>query len=156
MPEVEIKEVPAMTVMSLPFSGPYDQTQDKLATLMSWLLRVGHPYSDTPFGLYYDDPSKVAPDALRAEVCLPIEEECQPEDEIQKKNLPAVTVAAAVHQGPPSGIAQVYKEVFGWIAENGYRYVEGGPTREVFLRVYGEADDPEQFLTEVQVPVEKV
>ena len=156
MAEVQVKNIDAMTVMSLPFTGPYERTQDKLEELMAWLLRMGHPFAGHPLGLYYDDPSKVAADSLRAEVCLPIEETCEPAEEIQRKRLPAVTVACVVHNGPYADIAQRYGEIFQWIQANGYRYLEGQPTREVFLKVIGEANEPSEFVTEVQVPVENV
>lgn len=156
MPEILVKDVPTMTAMSLSFTGPYEQTQDVLDRLTSWLLRIGHPYSSSPMALYYDDPDKVAADNLRAEVCLPIEEACEPRDEVERKELPGVTSACAVHTGPYSGIPQVYKEIFNWMNENGYRYIEGMPTREVFLTMYGQVDDPEEYVTEVQVPVEKI
>lgn len=156
MTEIQVKEVQPMTVMSLAFTGSYEQTNKKLEQLMSWLLRVGHPYSSDPLALYYDDPAEVPVDDLRAEVCLPVEEACEPADEIERKQLPGVTVAFAMHQGPYGKIPQLYPEIFQWISENGYRPVEGLPTREVFQVMYGQVDDPQDFVTEVQVPVEKV
>jgi len=156
MPEVQLKHVEPMTVVSLSFTGPYEQTQDKLEELMSWLLRAGHPYCQPPVALYYDDPEKVPPADLRAEVCLAIAEECEPADDVKRKELPAVTVAFAAHEGPYSGISQVYQEIFGWMAKNGYRQVQDTPSREIFLRIPDEVDDPKAFLTEIQVPVEKV
>ncbi|MHC4480564.1 MAG: GyrI-like domain-containing protein [Planctomycetota bacterium] len=155
MAEIQVKEVEPMSVMSLAFTGSYEQTQDKLGTLASWLLRVGHPYSSSPLGLYYDNPAEVAQEELRAEACLPIAEECEAGDDTERKELPGATVAFAVHKGPYSQLRQLYEELFNWIRENGYRYVEGQPTRELFLKMYGEVDDPEEFVTEVQVPVEK-
>lgn len=156
MPEVHVKEVPEMTVMSLPFTGSYDQTQTKLDRLMSWLLRVGHPYSQPPMALYYDDPAQVPEEELRAEVCLPIEEECEGEEDIERKELPAVTVAYTVHKGPYHQIPPLYEEIFEWMEENGYEYVEDMPTREVFLKLYGQVEEPEEYVTEVQVPVQPV
>jgi AraC family transcriptional regulator len=152
--EVQIKDVEALTVMSLPFTGPYDQTRGRLEHLMSWLLRVGHPYSAKPFGLYYDDPIKVPADQLRAEVCLPIEETCEGEEDIVRKSLPATTVASAVFTGPYADVPQAYAQVFEWIAANGYRYVEGEPTREVFLNMYAQEEESAEPATEIQVPVE--
>ncbi|MCK4283389.1 MAG: GyrI-like domain-containing protein [Candidatus Brocadiae bacterium] len=155
MAEIQVKEVEAMTVMSLSFTGPYDQSQEKLDELMSWLLRVGHPHSALPMGLYYDNPAEVAQDELRAEVCLPIEEKCEPAEGIERKRLPDVTVAFAVHEGPYSGIPQVYEEIFNWMGENGYRPAEDLPAREIFHKVHGQADDPAEYLTEIQISVEK-
>ncbi len=155
MAEIQVKEVEPMTVLSLSFTGSYDQTQEKLGELMSWLLRVGHPYSGLPLALYYDDPSQVPEEKLRAEACLPIEEACDPADEVERKKLPGTTVAFAVHQGPYRGISAVYEEIFSWMGENGYHPVEEAPTREVFHKVAGQVGSPEEFLTEVQVPVQQ-
>jgi AraC family transcriptional regulator len=155
MAEIQVKEIGPVEVISLPFTGPYEQTQEKLEQLMSWLLRVGHPYSSAPFALYYADPAKVPPDQLRAEVCLAVDEACEPVEDIQRRELPGVTVAWAIHKGPYAEIQHAYEEIFGWIPENGYRYVEGEPTREVFHTMYGQVDDPQEFVTELQVPVEQ-
>jgi effector-binding domain-containing protein len=155
MPEVQVKQVAPMTVISLSFTGPYEQTQDKLEALTSSLLRAGHPFSQPPMGLYHDDPSKVAADDLHAEVCLPIGEGYEPAEDAVRKELPGVTVAFALHQGPYSDVPHVYQAIFEWMQANGYRHAEGSPTREVFLKLYGEVSEPKDFLTEVQVPVEK-
>ncbi len=154
MAEVQTKDVDAMEVMSRAFTGPYEQTRDQLDGLMSWLLRVGHPYSDDPLGLYYDDPQKVEPENLRAEVCLPIEEACEGGDDVVRKELPAVTVASTVYTGPISGVSAVYPEIFAWIEEHSYEYVEGEPTREVFIQLpEDDPDDPTTAIIEVQVPI---
>ncbi len=153
MAEVQVKDVKAMTVMSLPFTGSYEQTQDKLDELMSWLLRVGHPAAGAPMGLYYDDPSKVAVDDLRAEICVPIEESCEGAEEVRRKDLPAAQVACAIHQGPYHEIPKLYEEIFGWMQENGLKYDGTMPTREVFRKLLGEVKDPADIVTEVQVPL---
>ncbi len=156
MADVQIKEVRPMTALSHSFTGPYEQSPDKLAYLMSWLLRDGHPYSDTPRALFYDDPAKVAPDALRAEVVLPIEEECEGGDDIERKSLPGGLFACAIHEGPYETVRRTYQEIFDWIAESEYAYLDGEPVREIYLTMYGQVDDPEEFVTEVQVPVQEV
>ena len=155
MAEIETKTVEAMIVLSLSFTGPYDQTGSKLDELIAWVLRAGHPYSGPPIGIYYDDPNKVSPDQLRAEVVVPVEEQCKEGDGITRKELPGCLVASAVHQGPYAKVGPVYGEIFSWIAENGYRYLDEMGTREVFLKVSGEVDGPKQFMTEIQVPIEK-
>ncbi len=153
MADIDVKEVDAMEVMALPFTGSYDQTQSKLDFLMSWLLRVGHPRSDDPMGLYYDDPAKVAEEELRAEVALPIEEEYEGEEDVVRKELPAVKVAYATHKGPYSQIPAVYEGIFEWMREKGYQYDEEQPTRELFHVMYGDVKKPDDFVTEIQVPI---
>jgi len=154
MVEVEIKEVPASEVLSLSFTGPYEQTQDRLDDLLSWVLRAGHPYSGCPQGLFFDDPANVAADDLRGEVCVVIEEQCEGFEGVVRKDMPAATLACATFTGPYEQLRPHYQEVFDWIAANGYRYLEDQPVREVYHVLYGQADDPQEFVTELQVPVE--
>jgi len=153
--EIELKTVPAQSVMSLSFTGPYDQTGDKLDELIAWLLRAGHPYSAPPFCIYYDDPEKVEPENLRAEVCAPIEEHCAGDRTVLRKRVQGGEFACATHQGPYATIKPVYEQIFAWIQQNGYRYVEQMGTREVFHKIIGQVDTADELVTEVQVPVEK-
>ncbi len=68
--------------------------------------------------------------------------------------LPAATMAAAVHHGSYNTIGEAHEAVIKWIEANGYRII--GPDREINL--YNKApirlDDP-TYVTEIQYPVEK-
>jgi len=156
MPEVELKSIEPQTVMSLSFTGPYEQTGDRLDELMAWLLRAGHPYSAPPFCIYYDDPEQVPEDELRAEVCLPIEEQCDGDHTVTRKTVPGGEFACLVHTGPYEGIREVYRHLFDWMQQNGYRHLVELGTREVFHKILGQVDSVEELVTEVQVPVQKV
>ena len=154
MAEVQTKTVEAITVLSRSFSGPYWQTSGKLDELVALVLRSGHPYAGPTMGIYYDDPEKVAESDLRAEVAVPIVEECELGEDTVRKELPGAEVATAIHQGPYDKVNETYKEIFAWIAQNGYRYVEEMGTREIFHKVMGEVESPDELVTEVQVPIE--
>jgi DNA-binding transcriptional MerR regulator/predicted transcriptional regulator YdeE len=68
--------------------------------------------------------------------------------------LPACTMAAAVHHGTYDTIGDAHEAVLTWIEANGY--IIAGPDREVYL--YNappiRRDDP-SYVTEIQYPVEK-
>lgn len=68
--------------------------------------------------------------------------------------LPAATMAAAVHHGSYNTIGEAHEAVFKWIEANGYRIV--GPDREIYLynTMPVNHDDP-SYVTEIQYPVEK-
>jgi DNA-binding transcriptional MerR regulator len=68
--------------------------------------------------------------------------------------LPAATVAAAVHHGSYATIGAAHEAVVAWIAANGYRIA--GPDRELnlFHTMPIRRDDP-SYVTEVQYPIEK-
>ncbi len=79
-----------------------------------------------------------------------------PENERMKVHeLPAATVAAAVHHGSYETLGNAHHAVIGWIDAHGYRIA--GPDRE--LNLHNELpirrDNP-AYVTEVQYPVEKI
>lgn len=74
---------------------------------------------------------------------------------VKVHELPAATMAAAVHHGPYSAIGEAHEAVIAWIEANGYRIA--GADRELnlyhtppFVR-----DNP-AYVTEIQYPVEKI
>ena len=67
--------------------------------------------------------------------------------------MPAAEMACTVYQGKYEEIGNAYSAVMAWIEPNGYRIA--GPNREVYLRSPGDTGDPSQYVTEIQVPVEK-
>ena len=75
MAQIEIKTVEPMNVLSLPFTGSYQETGQHLDELLARVLRAGHPWSTPPVGVFYDDPSKVEEDKLRGEIAVCVEEE---------------------------------------------------------------------------------
>jgi DNA gyrase inhibitor GyrI len=154
--DIQVKNIDPMNVVSLSFTGSYGQTEERLEELMSWLLRAGHPYSAPPMALYHDDPAKVAEDELRGEVCLAVEERCETTDEVEMKEVAGQQVAA-LEAEPDADPASLYPQMWDWLSENGYSYVEGAPTRVLYHFAVADSDSESAELTsiEVQVPVEK-
>ena len=101
--------------------------------------------------LYHD--TKLRDENIPIEAAAHIAEEIPGDEQIWVYKLPAVeTMACTIHQGAFSGLGQAYNAMLEWIEKNGYQIV--GSTREVYLQ-YEQGGDPEQYVTEVQVPVEK-
>jgi len=68
--------------------------------------------------------------------------------------LPAATMAAAVHPGSYDTIGQAHEAILKWIEANGYRIV--GPDRELNLyHTMPIRHDEPSYVTEIQYPVEK-
>jgi len=155
MAEVEMKTVDQLNVLSLSFTGSYEQTGARLDDLLAWVLRAGHPWSGSPAGIFYDDPAKLAEGELRAEVVVPVDEPCQGDDLVSRKRLPGAEMACLTYEGPMSGIGTAYEEVFGWVKEQGYRYRQDLGTREVYKAMPEEEEGGSTFVVELQVPVDK-
>jgi effector-binding domain-containing protein len=106
-----------------------------------------------PYGIWHDHEYKDKD--LDAEVAVPVTQSFPAGEGVQSAELPAVPVAACViHQGPYEDFSQAYTAIAEWINANGYRML--GPYREIYLRGPGPKPlDPNTFVTEIQIPVEK-
>jgi AraC family transcriptional regulator len=153
MAEVILKDIETIEVMSMSFTGPYEQAPERLHDLMAWLLRVGHPYSGAPVALFYDDPATVPAEELRGEICLPIAEDCEGFEGIVRRELPGGTMACLRVEGLVGDWTPLYAQVFQWIAENGMSMPEGEACREVYVRCPGVHDDPNVVIMEIHIPV---
>lgn len=88
------------------------------------------------------------------EYCEQVEEMLEDSDIVQFKKMPAVkTTLCMKHLGPYDRFYQSYTEMFKYIEENGYKIV--GDLRCVNVDGAWNQDDPEKWLTIIQVPVER-
>lgn len=74
-------------------------------------------------------------------------------EHVQFKQLPPVTFASTVYQGPYEKIGEANAAVAAWVRDNGYTY--DGPAFNIYHISPHETKDPEQFVTEVCYPVKK-
>jgi effector-binding domain-containing protein len=65
----------------------------------------------------------------------------------------AENMACLVHHGPYETIYQAYNALLEWIENNHYRV--DGPDREVYLQGPDKVTTPDEYVTELQVPVAK-
>lgn len=78
-----------------------------------------------------------------------------PDELISVQELPAVTCAVAVHSGGYDNIADTYRLLGAWVAQNAAPAPDLA-VREVYLVSYGDVEDPTQFRTEIHWPVTTV
>ena len=99
------------------------------------------------------------------EVAVPLRYPVPESEIIRVRQLPRLSnIACVVHVGEYSDIYQAYNTLLAWIEANGYQMA--GPIREIYLR-YGAdgldfelpptylADDKHEYVTELQLSVEK-
>jgi DNA-binding transcriptional MerR regulator len=68
--------------------------------------------------------------------------------------LPAITVASAIHAGSYQRLQEAYNALLRWVSNNGYQVA--GPIRELYLQNSQPIrQDDESYVTEIQVPVSK-
>ena len=151
MYEVVLKKLPAQNVAAIRKTLP---NYGQLNTLFGQLFGPiwGKVKFAGPTVAIYHDPEFKEED-VDVEVAIPIEGTLPDGGPVQSRELPGGLMACAVYQGPYEGIGEAYNAVMAWIEPNGYRVA--GPVRENYLRSPGDTNDPTQYVTEIQVPVDK-
>jgi len=151
--EVVIKKVNAQSVVSLRDLAPsYDKQKVLWDELENFLMQHNVKPAGACLTIYHDPEYKEHDVDL--EVCEPVNARLPEHPRIKAKQLSAIeTAACAIHKGNYTGFGQTYTELMRWLEANRYRIT--GPIREVYLRSVDDTRNPDEFVTEIQVPVEK-
>ena len=145
----EIKQFPKMRVAYVTMIGPYgESTEQGFGKLFAWLDANRIQPLGAPIGIFYDDPSKVAPEKMRSELCVPVAPDVLGSGEVQVKEIGGAKVATIMYQGDQN-IGPAYNEVYDWLRAQGYRD-SGAPMETYFTQ------PPEEIRAEVAVPIEKL
>ena len=161
MAGIEIRDLDAMRVAALRRRGPVAGVGQTFGELYGRLLAAGTPLaSSPPLGIFHDPVDRFDPQDADYEVCVPLAGEggeggtAGLAGGVVVKDLPAVRAVCARHRGSYATIGPLYRRMMDWIAEHGLRVA--GPVREVYLvaPAPGGAAQPQDCLTEVQIPVE--
>ena len=159
MSEPSIKQTEPMTVAFLPMRGAYRQVPLALGRLYAWVSQQGLTPAGMPVAEYLSNPQVTPEDEALWEVWAPVAEqpgldEAQPGDAgIGVKRIPAMTVATVMHRGPYETMAETYESLGAWVAEQGY--VMAGAPREAYHSDPAKVP-PEEYLTEVSFPVQRI
>lgn len=94
-------------------------------------------------------------DGIEAEVFEPIDRDIPSTDRIKIHFIPAVEkMACLVQQGPYENLKLAYAAITRWIEDNGYKII--GSEREIYLKGEWNSGGPDEYVTEIQFPVEKI
>jgi effector-binding domain-containing protein len=100
-----------------------------------------------PFVIYHE----FGPDAIDAEVCVPVGESVAAAAPIVARTLPAMTVARTLHVGPYDQLGDAYAALTDWMARTDH--VADGPMFERYLNSPDEVASPAEYRTEIEVPI---
>jgi AraC family transcriptional regulator len=152
--EVRIENVPTRRVAFLRHIGPYGSAGPVFESLCGWAGRRGLFGRDTlVLGICHDDPEVTAPDKVRFDCCVTVNERTGGEGEIGIQTLEGGECAVLTQYGPYTQLGEAYRWLFGvWLPTSG-REPRNAPPFEVY---YGDPKQtpPEQLRTDIHVPLE--
>ncbi|HKL41075.1 MAG TPA: MerR family transcriptional regulator [Clostridia bacterium] len=104
------------------------------------------------FTIYLDGEYKK--EDFEVEVCEAVTDYGKPVDDIVFKKMDGIEIAACVyHKGSYDTIGQAYAFLFKWIDENCYEVI--GNPRESYIDGIWNKETSDEWLTELQVPIQK-
>lgn len=151
--QVTIKTLPEVIVASMRTTVPsYDTFFEIVPKMGEYMERVGAECREPSycFTVFHND--EYREEDIDVEICEAVVEARADSAEVVFKTIDGVpTAACLMHRGPYSRIGESYNELFTWIEANGY--LPAGHPRESYIDGIWNRENPEEWLTEVQVPV---
>ncbi len=153
--QVTQKQIPEMVVYSC------EATLDKYADIMSWIPSVGEECLALNPGLQCADPpyefceyldAEYRENDIRIRHSEAVTKMGNENERIHFRVLPAAKVLCVEHKGPYETITQAYTFLMKYAESNGY--VCAGPARECYIDGIWNKESPEEWLTEVQLPIQ--
>ncbi|CAG9621251.1 MerR family transcriptional regulator [Sutcliffiella rhizosphaerae] len=159
MNEITLKQVEPMLVASIrktqnPVEQTFDQFCEELWMKMHAHLDVVCAKCSIPcMSIYHSGLYVNMAESIDMEVVEPLYREVPASTEVAIHELPRVEkMASIVHKGPFSRIGETFASLEKWITEN--RYTISGPVREIYHKGEWITKDANEWVTEIQVPVE--
>lgn len=151
---VGTKKIEKMRVASLKATISAYSTQDSLwSELLEFLGQEKVKTGTERYTIYYDSVFKG--DDIQVEIQKRVLTKFEGNDRIQCKEVgPLDQVAYLLHTGDHESVINAYEAILTWIEENNYEIT--GNIREEFHMDDFMTNNPEEFVTEIQIPIRKL
>jgi AraC family transcriptional regulator len=153
--EVEIVDMPEVTVLGMRKQGKYDAIGGMIPELCGYAAKKGVGISGPPAFVCHE---MTPEEATRAntdgtadlEVVVPVSKRTRGSGAIKCYLLPGGKMARIVHAGAYKDVGGAYMKLFEWVGKNQQKV--SGPIREVYLNEPGKVPD-DKLLTEIYAPI---
>ena len=150
MGKAVLKKTAVSKVASIRANLPSYGDQIKPRKELNDCLKAQHIVSTAPgFTIYYGN----AGQWVDLEVVQPVAEMGVNSGRVQFKEMAPCDTASILQKGPYTKTPASYSALNQWMKENGYE--AAGPAREHYYRGDWNQKDPNEYLTEIQIPVRK-
>lgn len=152
--EITLKSLPEVIVASMRTTVPnYTAFFEIVPKMGEYMSSVGAICREPEycFTIFHND--EYREEDIDVEICEAVTEAKPDSETVTFKTIPGVATAACIqHRGSYNTLGESYNALFSWIERNGH--APSGHPRESYIDGVWNKDDPADWLTEVQVPVE--
>lgn len=154
--QATIKELPECIVYSKKVTVPSYDSYFKIIPAIGEECKSANPdlkctVPEYCFIIYLDGEYKK--NNINIEFCEAVDKFGNEIGDIKFKKMEKITAITVMHKGSYDGLPKAYAYVFKWIEENGYTVIEN--PRESYIDGIWNKENPEEWLTELQVPIKK-
>jgi AraC family transcriptional regulator len=151
---IEIKELPALRVATVPHVGPYEHIPrafERLSAIAGAAGLLAQP-GISLMGLYHDDPDTTAPEKLRSDAALVVPETLLMPAGLIEARLSPGRYACTLFVGPYEQLGDVWTRLkHEWLTTSGHRG-RNAASYERYFNTPGEVP-AEQLRTELCLPI---
>lgn len=149
----EIKKIPNQKLAVINFKGSIEDMDVLVAKLMGWVENNKIKTKDQPFIIYYSPRHKVTEEDAVFDIGIVVDEDSENYDEdlIRIVDLFEHEVLSAVHKGSYEDIMGSYEQLVDY-AQNNELEIIGSP-KEILIKSKYNSEYPENYLTEIQLPI---
>lgn len=152
---VLVKTVPAVTVAYMKVTlESYDCLFDLMPKMGALMEKSGCKCALPEYCFTNYLESGYKDENICVEICESVTEKKKETGGLKFKKMPEVQVACIFHKGSYKFFPESYEILLKYIEENGYKI--SGEIRESYIDGVWNKDDESQWLSEIQIPVEKV
>ena len=152
--DVELKSFKSEKVLSLRETIPAEKEEELWGKLWTFIKENGVKHQSGGYSTYHDDEYEEDVD-VDTEIAVPVFEFGQSRDGFVFKELPPIAAAATIRfSGSYENYGSAMEKLALWIEQNGYEII--GPVRGFAIASPTDVNSPDEYMTELQVPVGKV
>lgn len=154
--QIHIKQVPPQVIVTERLAhATLAGLNDAMNATLSKVAIAVEPASaaqGAPFAFYYNEP--FTPDDIDVEMGMPVAATAKVDETKgpHRRVLEGGPVAYTTHVGPYAAIGAAYEALYKWIEQHGHRRL--GPPRETYLVGPGQGASPDEYRTELAVPID--
>ena len=150
---VEIKTEPPRRLAAMAHKGPYPDIGGAFQKVSSvFSARNLWPQAQGMVGIYFGDPSTVAPEDLNSRAGVIVGSDFDMPENLEDVRAPDGRMAVMHYKGPYAGLKAAYDYLFGeWLPNSGEEFRDA-PSFEVYLNDPMQVS-PDELLTDICVPL---
>lgn len=149
--DYEVKVIPEQKLAVINCKTPIQDLEIFLNILMEWVETEEIKTDGDPFIVYFSPRHEVNQGDVVYDVSIPVKDDPDETDRIRVVDMIENKVLAGTHFGSNDTIMDTYAKLVEVAQANNYDII--GSPKEVLIKGFHNCDNPDEYITEIQLPI---